>query len=880
MFRSFYGLAPLRTSSGFPCQAVYGFFKTLKRLCAKYAPTKILLAWDSQKNLRRDIFAAYKANRQIFPDELAVQRKKIIEIASIMGLPQLELDGYEADDIIFTATQSFSSNQIIIVSSDKDLLQLVDERINQLDPAKDLLIDAEEVVKIFGFNAEKIGFYHALLGDASDNIPGAKGIGKKTALELVTNFANLATLYENLSTVKPKIAQLLTASRDNVLLSEQLFTLQHCDLNLTLDKISFNTRDFTKANNLFAELEFKSLIEPPVGGQASLFAAQKSVADYSWLKFEIIKTVEQLNVVLGEARRLGVLAIDLETTGLNFISSQIVGISLAYTEEKSYYIPMAHENVDFEQLKLSLVLDLLQPLFNDNKVLKVLQNAKFDLHFLSMQGYRIPPAQIFDTMIAARLVRPEWQKVDLSTLSRDYLKIETVDYKDLFSSYQNFGLAPLELAAPYAASDALCTLRLRNIFELMLKEQNLYDLFINIETPVISVILEMEESGISLDLEKMAEITKKVEEQQQALEAKIRASFEGLGVKKFQEINLLSPKQIEQVLFDELKLEPVLKRKGGSRSTNKDSLEELARTHYLPGMILEYRKFAKLKNTYIDALPAEVNPKTEKIHTSYLQARVSTGRLASIDPNLQNVPPQIREAFVPSLGKIFVSADYSQIELRVLAHLSEDAALIAAFNAGRDVHQETAAQIFNCETSLVTHEQRQIGKKINFSVIYGLSAFSLARELGLSRSTAQLYIDAFFARYHGVALWMQQVVVRTKQLGFAQTLFGRRRFFPEINDRNVMISQGAQRAAINSIVQGTASEILKIAMVKLAEKLNNKLSAKIILQVHDELLLECVPENAKILEIILKETMSSAVKLLIPLEVSVKKGTNWAFVEK
>jgi DNA polymerase-1 len=564
---------------------------------------------------------------------------------------------------------------------------------------------------------------------------------------------------------------------------------------------------------------------------------------------------------------------------------RIVGLSLAYEvedgAEKVYYIPIAHQTADFVQLELQAVLLLFRPVLQDAQVNKIFQNAKFDLHFLRAVDADVPAEQVFDTMIAARLLRPEWQRVDLATLAQDYLKITIAEYKDLFADYSDFSAVPLAKAAPYAASDALCTLRLKKILAPQLQEQQLATLFTQVESPLIKVILAMEEAGICLDLAVLNRLAQEIAHEQKILEQKIRASFENLGVANAAAVNLLSPKQVEQVLFDELKLEPILKHKGGARSTGKEVLEELAKKHYLPGMILEYRRLAKLKNTYIDALPKQINPQTGRVHTTFTQARVATGRLSSLDPNLQNVPPQIREAFVPANGWQFLSADYSQIELRVLAHLSQDPALLESFRTGQDVHLQTAAQIFACSVDAVTMEQRQIGKKINFSVIYGLSAFNLARELNLSRSTAQNYIDAFFVQYQGVVQWMRTTVEQVKKVGYSTTLMGRKRFFPEINDRNALVSQAAQRAAINSVVQGTASEILKIAMVRLAAEMERlQLEAKILLQVHDELLFEVLPNELELLKSLVQKLMAQAVELQVPLEVSVKTGNNWGFVAK
>jgi DNA polymerase-1 len=493
----------------------------------------------------------------------------------------------------------------------------------------------------------------------------------------------------------------------------------------------------------------------------------------------------------------------------------------------------------------------------------------------------VASAQLFDTMLAARLVRPEWQRVDLSTLAKDYLGFHLPEFKELFGAYPNFAHAPLEIAAPYAAADAYCTWHLYQILLTKLAELKLEKVFFELEMPLMTVILQMETAGIGLDCQVLQQLNQKLIQQMHTAELKIRASLQAMQVPQAHSINLLSPKQVEQVLFDELKLAPGLKGKSGSRSTGKDVLEELAKLHPIPNMILGYRRLAKLQNTYLEALPAQIHPRSGKVHTAFLQARVATGRLSSIDPNLQNIPPLVRSAFVADAGSCFVAADYSQIELRILAHLSGDEQLLQAFAAGADVHVQTAAQIFNCQTDQVTAEQRQIGKRINFSVIYGLSAFSLARELNLNRNLAQEYIDAFFVRYQGVRQWMEQLIASTKELGYTKTIMGRRRYFPDINDRNKMLSAAAQRAAINSVVQGTAAEIIKLAMVQIANKLALQPAlGQILLQVHDELLLQAPLQHAQQLRELVVATMQQVMTLKVVLEVSSKVGSNWGQVSK
>ncbi len=886
MFRSFYGLAPLRTNSGIPTQATYGFFKTLKKLFDKFTPDKVLIAWDSQKSVRREKESTYKAKRLSFPDELSIQRKYIIKIAQAMNIAQLELDGFEADDIIASASRKFSEYKICIVSSDKDLLQLVDlNRVKQFDPAKNILIGPKEVFEIYGFGPEKINFYHSLLGDSTDNIPGAKGIGKKTATELVLKFKSLEDLYQNLNLVeKPRTRALLEESRGQVFLSQELFNLIDCPINFGSEELDFNIENWSLAEEIFKELEFKSFIvesklpEAKVEVQDKVILAQEA---FAWLKFSVINRETQLEETISQAKHQKIVSFDLETTGLNFRQDKIVGFSFAFDEQQSFYVPIGHQDDSIHQIKEDVAFKYLKRLLEDESVKKVLQNAKFDIHFLHSVGIEIK-GEIFDTMIAARLLRAEWQKVDLSTLSIDYLAITSPSYKDLFSGFQDFSEVSIELAAPYAASDAMLVLKLYPILSKLLEnELTLKKLFHSVEMPLLPIIIAMEEAGISLSPAILDKMNVAIEKKLKSLEAKIRATLEALGVAGANQINLLSPKQVEKMLFDDIKLVPITKHKGGNRSTSKDVLEDLAKIHPVPGMIFQYRKLSKLQKTYLEALPKELDHKSGKIYTTFWQTRVATGRLASSDPNLQNVPNVVREAFIADQGCNFISADYSQIELRVLAHLSKDVALVSAFKEGRDIHAQTAGQIFGKNVSEISPEERKVGKRINFSVIYGLSAFSLAREMDISRSKAQEYIDAFFAQYPGVGLWMDEVISKAKELRFVQTLMGRKRFIPGINDKNRVVAQAAQRVAVNTVVQGTAADIMKMAMIELFERLKNYANkAKILLQVHDELLLEVQDSILQKILGMTQQAMSEVIKLDVELVVSVRTGKTWGQVSK
>lgn len=885
MFRSFYGLAPLRTNSGIPTQATYGFFKAIKKLLDKFNPSKILIAWDSQKSVRREKEPSYKAKRLSFPDELAIQRQYIIKIAQTMHFAQLELAGFEADDIIATAARKYSDYQICIVSSDKDLLQLVDPRVKQFDPAKDKLIDSEEVVKTYGFGPEKINFYHSLLGDSTDNIPGAKGIGKKTATELVLQFKNLDDLYSNLNLVeKDRTRKLLEESRDQVFLSKELFDLIDCQIDFKPEELVFDHQNWSLAGDIFRELEFKSFIaDKPSQNQLSILGEQKSEEkSFDWLKFSVISQKNELEALILKAKESKIISFDLETTGFNFRYDKIVGISLAYDSSEAFYIPVGHQKTPTAQLDLKTVFDLLSQVLADVDVVKVLQNAKFDIHFLNFAGIKIK-GQIFDTMIAARLVRPEWQKVDLSTLAKDYLGLVVPSYKELFADFEDFSAVPLDLAAPYGASDAMVTFKLHKILVDLLQSESteMPNLFETIEMPILPVLIEMEESGIALSSDVLNSMNIEISKKLSSLEAKIRATLESFGVKNWAEVNLLSPKQVEKVLFDDIKLTPITKHRGGARSTSKDVLEDLAKVHPVPGMIFQYRKLSKLQKTYLEALPLEVDQKSGKIYTTFWQTRAATGRLVSSDPNLQNIPNLVREAFVAREDSSFIAIDYSQIELRVLAHLSEDQNLIKAFQDNLDIHSQTAGKIFGRDPKNIAPEERKVGKRINFSVIYGLSAFSLARELEISRGKAQEYIDAFFDQYPGVARWMSSVIDEAKKSGFVTTLMGRKRFVPGINDKNRIVGQAAQRVAVNTVVQGTAADIIKMAMIRLFDELKIYGSeAKIVLQVHDELLIEvCDRYSSEVVELA-KNVMSKIVKLAVNLDVTVKTGKTWGDVSK
>lgn len=885
LYRAYYGTRPLHTPSGVQVQAVYSFCRMIKKLIDTFKPHYFVVVWDSKgKTTRHEIFPAYKATRQAPPSDIFDQKKLILDFIQMIGLPQIAQPGIEADDIMYSIAQEQKKEgkQVVFVTSDKDMSQALDSHIVIFDPFKDEFLDVAAFEKKRGFGVEKLPFFFSILGDASDNIPGVKGIGEKGATDLVTQFASLEDMYANLDKItKERTRTLLAQQKENAFLSERLFLLQYYPSGMSLDALAFDPQNWIAGKPFFQELDFKSLLKGlDTTLQQTLVTAEEKIERLKKYSFKAITTSQQLHDLCFLLRDRQILAIDTETTGLSPLQDELVGISLCVHEGESFYVPIGHKT-DEPQLSRAEVIAALKPILEDESIKKYLHHAKFDQLVLFNAGITLKGVA-FDSYIAAVLVNQEWQRAGLKDLSVAHFNEPMLTFDDVVKAnkFKDFSYVPIELATIYAAVDAHQTLRLKKVLEPELKELHLWSLYEKIELPLIQVLFEMEARGIYLDVSLLKKMSAEITIAIAFLEQEIVA----LSGEQARSINLNSPLQVQKLLFEQLQLPTQKKSAKGAYSTDVEVLEILAKIHPVPGLILKHRELSKLKNTYIDALPTYVNPRTHKIHTTYSQVSVATGRLASSDPNLQNIPVNsfgVRAAFKPDEGCVFLSADYSQIELRVLAYLSGDLALTTAFLNGHDIHAQTASGLFDVPLDQVTNEQRQIGKRINFSVLYGLTPFGLSKDLNIPFKDAKTYIDKYFAQYPQVSVWMEMIVDQTKKQGYVTTLWGKRRYIPAIHEKNRNMYEEACRVAINTVAQGTAAEIMKLGMVQLDAELKKRgLGASLVLQIHDELLINVPKGQEEATEAVVKQVLESVVDWTVPLVVTTRFGANWDEVTK
>lgn len=942
LYRGYYGMRPLHTSKGEPVQAVYNFCRMFKKLVEQFKPHYIALVWDSKgKTTRHEIYTEYKATRDVPPSDLFVQKQHIVQFADLIGVTQIAQEGVEADDLMFSiaheltlgatpqeklAQQAISQSHftqdklgpnkrapeqtqnlhIVLVTSDKDMGQMLSEHVSIYDPMKEEVVTPASFAEKMGFPVAKLPFYFALLGDTSDNIPGVKGIGKKTAQELVTSFDSLQDLYERIDTLKQGRARTaLEAHKDEAFLSEKLFLLQYHKINKTLENFSFDAHNWKNALPLFQELEFKSLVQGIAqNGQQTIGAgavsagdgtpvgrldnahntptAQDIVAELKQKDFQLVTTQEQLIALCALIKNKGAVAFDTETDGLQPLEVKLVGISFSCDDNQAFYIPCGHRVGEINQLSLATIVANLAPIFADKKIEKYAHNLKYDQLVLASHGIELA-GPTFDTFIAASLVTKSWQSSALKKLSIHYFNEPMLTYDQMVKEqkYKDFSYVPLQDALYYAANDARQTWRLVPILKKELIDSDMQKLFDTIELPLIQVLVDMERTGIYLNTEILARVNRVITNGLGILEQEINTFVQA-------PVNLNSPRQVAHLLFEQLQLTPI--KRGAHKkthSTDQEVLAQLAKEHPVPGLILKYRELAKLKSTYLDALPTYINKKTGRIHTTFSQARVATGRLASSDPNMQNIPTTeygiaVRAAFKPQEGHVFISADYSQIELRVLAHLSQDSALIDAFNSGLDIHAQTAARLFDIPLETVTHEQRQLGKRINFSVLYGLTPYGLSKDLDIPFKEAKLYIEKYFAQYPRVSSWMEEIVAFAHKNGYVVTHWGRRRDIPGIFEKNRALYEEAKRIAVNTVAQGTAAEIMKIGMINLQNAIEkNGFDAKLLLQIHDELLISAVSSQQEAIEALISEVLGSvAPDWTVPLLVTTRRGLDWKEVSK
>lgn len=890
LFRAFHAVPPLNNAEGLPTNAVYGVSNMLRKLINDYGTPYFAVVFDAPgKTFRHDLYEQYKAHRPPMPDDLRVQIQPLHDLIRSLGLPLIIEDGVEADDVLGSLAQNAARQgfHVIISTGDKDMAQLVTEQITLENTMTNTRMDIQGVEEKFGVKPEQIIDYLALMGDAVDNIPGVPKVGPKTAAKWLQEYGTLDNLIAHADDIKGKIGDNLRDSLAQLPMSRDLTTIR-CDvaLHYSLDDLKRKEADIAALKQQLGSLGFSSWLKTLNGEGSSPVAATPSKSDSAKAKpqavekdYQTILTQADFEHWLDKLEQAELFAFDTETTSLNYSDAQIVGVSFAVEAGKAAYLPLAHDYPDVPtQLDRQAVLDALKPLLEDPDRPKLGQNLKYDAHVLRNHGIELRGIR-HDTMLESYVLNSTATRHNMDDLAKHYLGLDTIHFEDVAgkgAKQIGFQEVAIEPAAEYAAEDADITLRLHQTLSEQLQQQpRLWALYNEIEVPLIDVLVRIEENGVLIDSDMLA---------QQSLELANRM----LGIEQQAHdlagsaFNIGSPKQIQEILYDRLKLPVLKKTPKGQPSTDESVLQELALDYELPKLILDFRSMSKLKSTYTDKLPQQINGRTGRVHTSYQQAVAATGRLSSTDPNLQNIPirseegRKIRQAFIAPPGCKIVAADYSQIELRIMAHLSGDAGLLAAFSQGVDVHSATAAEVFEVDIDQVTHDLRRSAKAINFGLIYGMSAFGLAQQLGLPRNQAQAYIDLYFSRYPGVKQYMDNIREQAKQQGYVETIFGRRLYLPEINSRNASLRQYAERTAINAPMQGSAADIIKRAMIGCDAWIRNRgADVKMVMQVHDELVFEVAESALQGSMATIRDIMSGAAELRVPLLVEVGSGENW-----
>lgn len=909
LFRAFHGLPPLTNSKGQDTGAIYGVVNMLKSLIKQYNPTHMAVIFDAKgKTFRDDIYKEYKANRPPMPDELRSQIEPLHAIIKAMGLPVIVESGVEADDVIGTLAKHATEKGIdtLISTGDKDMAQLVNEHVTLINTMTNQLMDVEGVNTKFGIPPELVIDFLALKGDKVDNIPGVPGVGDKSAQALLNGIGGIDDIYKNLDKIadlsfrgSKSMAAKMQEYEEQARLSYTLATISiDLDLDYDVETLMPCQADNEQLRDLFAEYEFKrwhaevsALI---VGGDTSGANAntneeksdsaeeseQSESVEIDKSKYETVLDEERFNAWVAKLEKAELIAFDTETTSLNYMDAELVGVSFCIEEGEAAYVPVAHDYPDAPaQLSREFVLDALKPILESDTVIKVGQHIKYDKNVLA--NYDITLNGIgFDTMLESYVLNSTAQRHDMDSLALAYLGHKTIHFEEIAgkgAKQLTFNQISLEEAGPYAAEDADITLRLHNAIWTKLKEiPELKNLLIDVEVPLACVLSRMEQEGVLID-------SQRLRQQSQDLATRIAELESEVHEEAGEPFNLGSTKQLQHVLFEKMSLPIIKKTPKGAPSTSEDVLQELALEYPLPKKIMEYRGLTKLKNTYTDKLPKMINHRTGRVHTSYHQAVTATGRLSSTDPNLQNIPirneegRRVRQAFVPREGNKFVAADYSQIELRIMAHLSGDKGLLDAFAHGKDIHKATASEVFDVPLDEVTTEQRRSAKAINFGLIYGMSAFGLSKQLNIPRNEAQKYMDLYFERYPGVLEYMDSTRESAKDKGYVETVFGRRLYLPDIKASNGARRKGAERAAINAPMQGTAADIIKMAMIKVDDWIRKNASDDVtmMMQVHDELVFEIKEDKVETYVSTITALMESAATLNVPLVVEAGVGENW-----
>ena len=914
LYRAFHAFPPLTNAAGEPTGAMYGVLNMLKSLISQVQPTHIAVVFDAKgKTFRDEMFEQYKSHRPPMPDDLRKQIQPLHDMIRALGIPLLVVEGVEADDVIGTLALQASrlGKKVLISTGDKDMAQLVDDNIMLINTMNNSLLDREGVIEKYGIPPELIIDYLALMGDSADNIPGVAGVGEKTALGLLQGIGSMAEIYANLEKVAElpirgakKLGEKLLAEKTNADLSYTLATIKtDVELNVTTDELLLGESQNDQLIEYFARYEFKRWLNEVMNGADSITQtteqpvkmnqyqatspAQNSVGNSAVentpkiqidrTKYETLLTQTDLTRWIEKLNAAKLIAVDTETDSLDYMSANLVGISFALENGEAAYLPLQLDYLDAPKtLEKSTALAAIKPILENPDIHKIGQNIKFDESIFARYGIELQGVE-FDTMLLSYTLNSTGRH-NMDDLAKRYLGHETIEFESIAGKGKGqltFNQIPLEQATEYAAEDADVTMKLQQALWLKLQEEpTLVKLYKTMELPLLHVLSRMERTGVLIDSDALFMQSNEIATRLTALEEQAYA----LAGQPF---NLASTKQLQEILFDKLGLPVLQKTPKGAPSTNEEVLEELAYSHKLPKILVEHRGLSKLKSTYTDKLPQMVNSQTGRVHTSYHQAVTATGRLSSSDPNLQNIPirneegRRIRQAFIAREGYSIVAADYSQIELRIMAHLSGDQGLINAFSQGKDIHRSTAAEIFGVSLDEVTSEQRRNAKAINFGLIYGMSAFGLSRQLGISRPDAQKYMDLYFQRYPGVQQFMTDIREKAKAQGYVETLFGRRLYLPDINSNNAMRRKGAERVAINAPMQGTAADIIKRAMIKLDEVTHHDPDIEMIMQVHDELVFEVRSEKVEFFREQIKQNMEAAAELVVSLIVEVGVGQNW-----
>jgi len=876
LYRAYHALPPLLTSNNKPTGAIKGVISMIQRILIDHPSSPVAVIFDAKgRTFRHEMYKEYKANRPPMPPDLAEQIEPIHRIIELMGIKLITISGVEADDVIGTLADQARQKQIdtVISSGDKDMTQLVCKNVKVVNTMTGELLDTKGVKKKFGVPPELIIDYLALIGDTSDNVPGVDKVGPKTAVKWLTEYKNIDGIVDNSENIPGKVGENLRLGLEQLSLSKELVTIKKdVDLDVTIEGLKVQPADQSGLNAIYKELEFRSWLS---NKEEQPRAEEEKINS----NYELVLNEKDLDKWIKKVNKAKTVAVDTETTGLNYMDAKLVGVSLSTKPGEAAYIPFGHAKEEgIKQLSEKTVLEKLKPFLEDKKKKIIGQNIKFDRNILAQHGVKLGPIKQ-DTMLMSYILDASATRHNLDALAKFYLNYKTTTFEEVAGKgvkQISFDQVPLKLAGNYASEDADITLRLyEKLNPLLNKQTSLKKLAEDIEIPLIEVLSDMEQAGTLVNSKVLEAQSKDLGKRLIKLE---KEAYEIAG----EEFNLGSTKQLREIFFDKLEYPIIKKTPGGQPSTDENVLQQLAEDYELPKVLLEHRTLSKLKSTYTDKLPLQISENSGRVHTSFHQAVTTTGRLSSSDPNLQNIPirtedgRRIRQAFEASKNNELISADYSQIELRIMAHLSEDKGLIKAFNNNEDIHSLTASEVFSVDQNAVTPDLRRNAKAINFGLIYGISAFGLGKQLGINRNLAAEYMAMYFAKYPGVKDYMESIKQSARDLGYIETLFGRRLYLRDINAGNGIRRQAAERAAINAPVQGTAADIMKIAMINMHQGLKKaKLDAKMTLQVHDELIIESPPGETKEVVDLLKKSMSEAARLKVPLEVDVGIGNNW-----